>query len=142
MKAFTVGSSCVGVCLSLRSPPLHRRGLELEVLGELGEQNAYPCNYHSAAAQHHCADNGYHQEQGAALNLPRYIVVNLSITFSIFPPCVHQIPRVSCLLFDPLFTEWEKSFLKDCGMVVITENEASGTKISISLKPDKNENLV
>ncbi|XP_055511859.1 SRR1-like protein [Leucoraja erinacea] len=34
-----------------------------------------------------------------------------------------QIPQVSCLLFDPLFTEWEKSFLKDCGMVVITENE-------------------
>ncbi|XP_072921836.1 SRR1-like protein isoform X2 [Hemitrygon akajei] len=34
-----------------------------------------------------------------------------------------QIPRFSCLLFDPLFTEWEKRFLKDCGLVVIKENE-------------------
>ncbi|XP_067910969.1 SRR1-like protein [Heterodontus francisci] len=34
-----------------------------------------------------------------------------------------QIPRAGCLLFDPLFTEWEKRFLEDCGMVVIKENE-------------------
>ncbi|XP_072444136.1 SRR1-like protein isoform X2 [Chiloscyllium punctatum] len=34
-----------------------------------------------------------------------------------------QIPRDGCLLFDPLFTEWEKKFLKDCGMVVLEENE-------------------
>ncbi|XP_072103948.1 SRR1-like protein [Mobula birostris] len=34
-----------------------------------------------------------------------------------------KIPRLSCLLFDPLFTEWEKRFLKDCGLVVIKENE-------------------
>uniref|UniRef100_UPI00398EECE3 SRR1-like protein isoform X1 n=1 Tax=Pristiophorus japonicus TaxID=55135 RepID=UPI00398EECE3 len=34
-----------------------------------------------------------------------------------------QIPRAGCLLFDPLFTEWEKSFLKEHGMVVIVENE-------------------
>ncbi|XP_051887739.1 SRR1-like protein isoform X2 [Pristis pectinata] len=34
-----------------------------------------------------------------------------------------QIPRLCCLLFDPLFTEWEKRFLEVCGMVVIRENE-------------------
>ncbi|XP_078083505.1 SRR1-like protein isoform X2 [Mustelus asterias] len=34
-----------------------------------------------------------------------------------------QIPRDGCLLFDPLFTEWEKRFLKDCGMVVLKDNE-------------------
>ncbi|XP_067862031.1 SRR1-like protein [Heptranchias perlo] len=34
-----------------------------------------------------------------------------------------QIPRACCLLFDPLFTDWEKRFLRECGMVVIKENE-------------------
>ncbi|XP_038636064.1 SRR1-like protein isoform X1 [Scyliorhinus canicula] len=34
-----------------------------------------------------------------------------------------QIPRDGCRFFDPLFTEWEKTFLKDCGMVVLKENE-------------------
>ncbi|XP_078410412.1 SRR1-like protein [Cetorhinus maximus] len=34
-----------------------------------------------------------------------------------------QISQDGCLLFDPLFTEWEKRFLKDCGMVVLKENE-------------------
>ncbi|XP_059510990.1 SRR1-like protein isoform X2 [Stegostoma tigrinum] len=36
---------------------------------------------------------------------------------------LNSIPRDGCLFFDPLFTEWEKKFLKDSGMVVLEENE-------------------
>ncbi|XP_069788972.1 SRR1-like protein isoform X2 [Narcine bancroftii] len=41
-----------------------------------------------------------------------------------------QISQLSCLLFDPLFTEWEKRFLKDCGLVVIEENEEGKRSIN------------
>ncbi|XP_069788973.1 SRR1-like protein isoform X3 [Narcine bancroftii] len=43
---------------------------------------------------------------------------------------MNLISQLSCLLFDPLFTEWEKRFLKDCGLVVIEENEEGKRSIN------------
>uniref|UniRef100_V9KVB6 SRR1-like protein n=1 Tax=Callorhinchus milii TaxID=7868 RepID=V9KVB6_CALMI len=34
-----------------------------------------------------------------------------------------QVPRARCLLFDPLFSEWEREFLRELGMTVLKDNE-------------------